>query len=277
LRAGRGGRGPGRPGRAGPLHAYLVQIDATPRLSAGQEADLAARVARGDFEARDHLVRANLRLVVHLARGHAGRRPGLEDLVAEGNLGLIHAAETFDATLGVRFSTYAALLIKQALMRALVRQGPTIRVPHHMVRMLSAWGRARGVMAQGLGREPRAEEVAAALGLTDAQAAMVASALRCATTAIARGDDDEPAGWEGELADRHPGPEEEASRADDLRRALGRLGTLAGREARIVRLRFGLDGGPPRTLAEVGKMLGFTREWVRKLEQRAIGKLAEAV
>jgi len=261
----------------GVLRADPDQIDDTPALSAGREGELAARLARGDPESRDHLVRANLRLVVHLARSFYGRGLGREDVVAEGNLGLIHAAETFDAAFGARFGAYAALLIKRAMGAALVRQGRTIRLPHHMARTLSAWGRASGTLAGGLGRRPRAEEVAAALGLPAAQAAMVASALRCATTAPTAVDGDDPIAWEGELADRHPGPEAEASRAGDLRLAAGRIGSPTGCEARIVRLRFGLDGEPPLTLAAVGGRLGITRVWVREPERRAIRQLAEAV
>src|SRR5262249_19045041 len=149
----------GRPASV-PFATYLRDINETPLLDTDEEQELAWRVEGGDAEARDHLARANLRLVVSIARGYAGKGLALEDLIAEGNMGLLRAVEGFDPSLGLRFSTYACYWIKQSIKRALINTGKTVRLPAYMVELLSKWRRASAKLQDQLGRPPTPEEVA---------------------------------------------------------------------------------------------------------------------
>jgi RNA polymerase primary sigma factor len=236
-------------------------------LSATEECSLAEAIALGDTQARDTLVRSNLGLVHTIARAYLGHGLELDDLVAEGNLGLIRAAEDFDPRFGVRFSTYAAHWIKQAIRHALTNTAATIRLPAYMVRLLSKWRKAERSLSRELGQTPTFEQIAMTLGLTEAQRGLVGHALR---TCWVQGEGmrDDRAG------DGQSGPDasvERAETADDLRARMA--ARLDAREREIITLRFGLEGGEPLTLKEVGCRLGFTREWVRKIELRAIAKL----
>jgi RNA polymerase primary sigma factor len=261
------------------LQLYARQLDATPLLSAEQERALAERVAQGDPEAREHMVRANLRLVVAIARGYTGRGLDLEDLIAEGNLGLMRAVEGFDAAAGVRFSTYAAHWIKQSLRRAVINQGKLVRLPQYAHTLLAKWRRARAVLAERLGREPEPEEIGRALGLSKKKLAIALEAIRAQGMAQAAEDDDEGGATLERLAVEGSGasPAERLAAADDLDRILHQLGRLEAREAEIVRLRFGLGQGEALTLGQVGQRLGLTRERVRQLEKQALGRLAAEV
>src|SRR5438445_2420103 len=147
-----------------PLETYLREINETPLLSADEEKQLAYRIEEGDSEARDHMVRANLRLVVNIARGYAGKGLGLQDLIEEGNLGLLRAVEGFDPSMNTRFSTYASYWIKQSMKRAVVNTAKTIRLPAYMVELLTKWRRATAVLQEELGRAPLEQEIAAHLG-----------------------------------------------------------------------------------------------------------------
>jgi RNA polymerase primary sigma factor len=258
------------------LGRYLDEIRGDALLSADEERWLAAAIARGDKEARTRLIRHNLRLVVRIARDYSGRGLTLDDLVGEGNLGLIRAAEEFDPGFGVRFSTYASYWIKQAIRHALLNTTATIRLPAHMVGLLTKWRRAEKALRRDLGRDPSPERVADALGLSPAQRVMVESAFRAKRLRLDtdRSRDEDDGVWSSdEAVDGHAAPElavEDAEIRDEVRRRLSRLDD---RERTIVALRFGLDGHAPLTLKEIGLRLGVTREWVRKIEARAVRKL----
>ena len=260
------------------LQLYVRQIDATPLLSAEQERELAEQIALGDPEARDRMARANLRLVVNLARGYQGRGVALEDLIAEGNLGLMRAVEGFDPAAGVRFSTYAAYWIKQAMRTAVMRQGRLVRLPAYTHTLLAKWRRAAAALNERLGRAPTDDEIGKALGLSERKFRVALEALRAAE--LARHEDDaEDGGGASVLAGlvgAGRGPDERAGEAEELGRVLGRLDDLEPRQAAVVKLRFGLGDEPPLTLREVGERLGLTRERVRQLEKLALAELTAA-
>src|SRR5580698_10595315 len=161
-----------------PLETYLREINETALLSAQQEKDLAYRIETGDGEARDQMVRANLRLVVNIARGYTGKGLGLQDLIEEGNLGLLRAVEGFDPSMNTRFSTYASYWIKQSIKRALVNTAKTIRIPAYMVELLAKWRRATNKLNDELGRPPTHEEVAKYLGLPKKKLSIIEKAIR---------------------------------------------------------------------------------------------------
>jgi RNA polymerase primary sigma factor len=257
-----------------PFAAYLHDIDETPLLDATQEQDLARRIADGDAEARDHLVRANLRLVVNLARGYIGRGLSLEDLIAEGNLGLLRASEGFDPAFGCRFSTYATYWIKQSIKRALVNGGRTIRLPSYMVELLVKWRRATAQLLEEMGRAPTHEEVADLLGLSAKKLKIVQKALRIYNAESQEAEDGVGLSL-GELARDDTDPGASLTGAEDLRQVLELLSQLDPRDAAVLRLRFGLDGEQPRTLKEIGDRLGLTRERVRQIERDSLRKLRE--
>src|SRR5947208_14510500 len=164
-----------------PLETYLREINETSLLSAAEEQALAYRIGDGDSEARDRMVRANLRLVVNIARGYTGKGLGLQDLIEEGNLGLLRAVEGVNPTMGTRFSTYASYWIKQSIKRALVNTAKTIRIPAYMVELLVKWRRATAKLQTDLGRPPTHEEVAKTLGLPKKQLAIIKKAIRVFT------------------------------------------------------------------------------------------------
>lgn len=256
------------------LAAYLNEINATPLLSAEQERCLARRIASGDVGAREQMVKANLRLVVNLARRFRGQGLALDDLIEEGNLGLLRAVEGFDAERGVRFSTYATYWIKQSIRAALVRHGKTIRLPAYMMVLVIKWRRAATRLADELGRAPTPEEIGTDLGLTRKKLAMVATALR--TYELSRYEElaeSEESPLEGLTDPRGKRPEDCCLASEDWRRVVERLARLGEREAAIIRLRFGLGTEAPLTLREVGERLDLTRERVRQLERNALAQL----
>src|SRR5947207_11322771 len=160
-----------------PLETYLREINETPLLNAKEEKELATRIGQGDTQARDRMVRANLRLVVNIARGYAGKGLGLQDLIEEGNLGLLRAVEGFDPAVGTRFSTYASYWIKQSIKRALINSAKTIRIPAYMVELLAKWRRATVRLTEELGRGPTPEEVARVLGLPRKKLSIIKKAI----------------------------------------------------------------------------------------------------
>ncbi len=261
-----------------PLETYLREINETKLLSATDEQDLAIAIGNGDTEARDRMVRANLRLVVNIARGYTGKGLGLQDLIEEGNLGLLRAVEGFDPAVGTRFSTYASYWIKQSIKRALINTAKTIRIPAYMVELLSKWRRASTRLTEELGRTPTPEEVARVLGLPRKKLPIIKKAIRIYN--LTPQTDQSEAGWSlGEMLmdESARSPEEELVESDNLAHVLRQLDIMDQREATVLRMRFGLADNEPRTLKEIGETLGLTRERVRQIETEALGKLSESL
>ncbi|MBV8487421.1 MAG: RNA polymerase sigma factor RpoD/SigA [Planctomycetaceae bacterium] len=260
------------------LQSYFREINEVALLSAAEEQCLAEAIAGGDTDARRRMIQANLRLVVKIARGYLGRGMVLDDLIGEGNLGLIRAAEEYDPRYGTRFSTYASYWIKQAIRHALINTTMTIRLPAHMYGLLTKWRRAERMLCREFGRAASFDEVAAQLGLTEAQKSLVAKARRASHLKLESGLSDEEGSWSpDESTDGSPEPDVAFELNDERAEILRRLDRLDERERQVLLLRFGLTGEFPLTLKEIGHRLGVTREWVRKIELRAVNKLQDTV
>ena len=261
-----------------PLETYLREINETKLLSADDERELANAIAKGDVRARDRMVRANLRLVVNIARGYTGKGLGLQDLIEEGNLGLLRAVEGFDPSVGTRFSTYASYWIKQSIKRALINCAKTIRIPAYMVELLSKWRRASARLSDELSRTPTAEEVARLLGLPRRKLPIVKKAIQIYN--LTPQTDQSDSGWSlGEMVmdERTRTPDDELVEHDILTRVMEMLHELEPREETVLRMRFGLHETEPHTLKEIGEQLGLTRERVRQIETEALKKLGEGL
>ena len=261
-----------------PLETYLREINETALLSAQDEKDLAMQIGEGDTRARDRMVRANLRLVVNIARGYTGKGLSLQDLIEEGNLGLLRAVEGFDPGMGTRFSTYASYWIKQSIKRALINSAKTIRIPAYMVELLSKWRRASSRLAEELGRTPTPEEVARVLGLPKKKLPIIKKAIKIYNSTPQT--DQSEAGWSlGEMVmdERMKTPEDELVEHDALGHVRRMMETMDPREATVLRMRFGLEDMEPHTLKEIGEQLNLTRERVRQIETEALNKLSEGL
>jgi RNA polymerase primary sigma factor len=257
-----------------PIESYLREINETPLLKADEEKELANRIEDGDIEARDHLVRANLRLVVNIARSYQGKGLALQDLIAEGNLGLLRAVEGYDPSMNTRFSTYASFWIKQSMKRAVVNTAKTVRLPAYMVQLLTEWRRAAARLHEELDRTATEEEIAQRLKLPKKKLSIIKKAIRI-YNAGPQGEV-EDTGWSiDDLAMDNMAhtPDAQLMHSDDLHQVLHFLDRLEEREATVLRLRFGLNGQEPMTLKEIGGCLHLTRERVRQIEREALGKL----
>ena len=261
-----------------PLETYLREINETALLSAADERELAGGIAAGDVHSRDRMVRANLRLVVNIARGYTGKGLSLQDLIEEGNLGLLRAVEGFDPNMGTRFSTYASYWIKRSIKRALINSAKTIRIPAYMVELLSKWRRATSRLTEELGRTPTPEEIGRVLGLQKKKLPIIKKAIKI-YNATPHTDQSET-GWSlGEIVmdERVKTPEDELVESDVLKSVQEMMRTMDTREATVLKMRFGLDDTEPHTLKEIGESLGLTRERVRQIETEALARLADGL
>jgi len=260
------------------LEIYLREINETPLLTAEDERLLSRRIAAGDPEARDRMVRANLRLVVSMARHYTGKGLGLQDLIAEGNLGLLRAVEGFDASLNTRFSTYAGYWIKQSMRRAVINTAKTIRVPAYVNDLLIKWRRAAVKLQVDLDRLPTDEEIATSLKLSRKKLAIIRKAIRIGSAMPQADDYDGGRPLIETIVDKSlQTPETRSVEQEDLQQVMSLLDQVGRRESAVLRLRFGLDGEGPKTLREIGDRLGLTRERVRQIEQEALSKLSRIV
>ena len=257
-----------------PVRMYLKEIGKIPLLTPERETYLAEQISVGNKEAKDELIEANLRLVVSIAKRHVGKGMYFLDLIQEGNLGLIKAVEKFDYSKGYKFSTYATWWIRQAITRAIADQARTIRIPVHMVETIHKVSRTARQLLQEFGREPTTDEIAEALGMTSEK---VREIMKIAQDPVSL---ETPIGEEedshlGDFVEDNdsPAPSDSASYSLLREQLCNILHTLTPREEQVIKLRFGLEDGRPRTLEEVGKKFEITRERIRQIEAKALRKL----
>ncbi|MDD5904524.1 MAG: RNA polymerase sigma factor RpoD [Clostridium sp.] len=257
-----------------PVRMYLKEIGRIPLLSIEEETELAKRMAEGDEEAKHKLEEANLRLVVSVAKRYVGRGMQLLDLIQEGNLGLIKAVDKFDYRKGFKFSTYATWWIRQAITRAIADQARTIRIPVHMVETINKLVRVNRQLLQELGREPRHDEIAKAMGVSEEK---VREIIKIAQDPVSLetpiGEEEDSHLGDFIADDDAPAPDSMATQAMLKKQLNDVLATLTPREEKVLRLRFGLDDGRTRTLEDVGKEFNVTRERIRQIEAKALRKL----
>ncbi len=257
-----------------PVRMYLKEIGKIPLLSPEREVYLAEQITLGNTAAKDELIEANLRLVVSIAKRHVGKGMYFLDLIQEGNLGLMKAVEKFDYSKGYKFSTYATWWIRQAITRAIADQARTIRIPVHMVETIHKVSRTARQLLQEFGREPTTDEIAQKLGMTPEK---VREIMKIAQDPVSL---ETPIGEEedshlGDFVEDNdsPAPSDSASYSLLREQLCNILHTLTPREEQVIKLRFGLEDGRPRTLEEVGKKFEITRERIRQIEAKALRKL----
>ena len=257
-----------------PVKAYLKEIGQVPLLSAEEEQTLARAARAGDVDARRRLSEANLRLVVSVAKRYAGRGLPFLDLIQEGNLGLMKAAEKFEPDRGFKFSTYATWWIRQSITRAIADQGRTIRIPVHLVEHINRVRKTAGELLRKNGREPTAEEIAVRLEMEPDRVRELLQLAQEPVSLETPVGEEEDAHLEDFIQDEEAGvPVDEAGRQLLRRELMSVLKSLTPREERVITLRFGLDDGRPRTLEELGKEFNVTRERIRQIEAKALRKL----
>lgn len=261
------------------VQLYLREIGKTPLVTSDEEKELAKRIEKGDIEARNKLIQANLRLVVSIAKRYVGRSANLTllDLIQEGNIGLSRAVDKFDYRKGFKFSTYATWWIRQAITRALADQSRTIRIPVHMVETISKFTQIKRHLLQDLGREPLPEEIAAEMGVPIEKVRHIMKISQEAVSLESPVGEDEEDSTLGEFIEDEKGitPAQAAAQkllADQIRNIIN---DLSPREQKILRMRFGLDDGVTHTLEEVGNEFGVTRERIRQIEAKALEKVRQ--
>lgn len=256
------------------LDTYLADINEVPLLTPEEEIELATRIGQGDMEAREHMIRANLRLVVSIAKNYVGRGLAFMDLIEEGNIGLMKAVEKFDPTAGCRFSTYATWWIKQGIRRSLINTVKTVRVPSYMTEIISKWKATAMELNYQLGRQPTSAEIAQQLDLPEQNWDVIRETVLANSQPNFSMNEDASSVVHDMLEDpRTRPPEEDLFSTLELRRLEELLKAIDEREAQVLRLRYGLANGDPMTLKAIGEELGITRERVRQMEKQALERL----
>ncbi len=265
-------------GLQSPLETYLKEINDTALLTSEEEQELAIRIAQGDPEARDLMVRANLRLVVNIARGYMNKGLCLSDLIEEGNLGLMRAVEGFDPNMGTRFSTYASYWIKQSIKRALINTSKPIRIPAYMVELLSKWRRASARLSEDLRRNPSPEEIARLLALPKKKLPIVKKAIHIYNRTPQFEQPESGRTLADMLMDENTrDPETDTVYHDNLKIVFETMQIMNELEATVLKMRYGLDEYEPKTLKEISETLGMTRDKVRQLEEHGLTFLADSL
>jgi RNA polymerase primary sigma factor len=252
----------------------LKEINSIDLLDADQEKELSRRILSGDHHAREYMIRANLRLVVSIAKHYVNRGLGFMDLIEEGNLGLLKAVEKFDPEAGCRFSTYATWWIKQSIRRSLINSVKTVRIPSYMVELIGKLRTAQLQLTDDLGRVPNADELAEAMGIPEDNVTAIRRAIATNQSLS------QPIPLDGEDGsndlvhdDRTAPPDQFVLEQNQIEKLHELLSEMGEREAAIIKLRYGLSGGDPMTLKQIGQRVGLTRERVRQIEQRALERL----